>query len=477
MFLFVYSINAEITNNRYYPLYHFAPQQGWMNDPNGFSVFKNVYHLFYQYNPVSSLEPGTAHWGHATSKDLVHWKHLPIAMYPNNTYDKNGVFSGSALIEDDKMYLYYTGHINHPGETPDHEEHQALATSTDGVNVVKYENNPILYGTGRQPDIRDPKVWKHGDTYYMVLGNKFTKNNTSLGRVLLYSSKDKYNWKEVAVIGESDGFLGYMWECPDFFQLNGHFVFLWSPQGMEPQGDKYRNLYQTGYIVGDFDYKTLSFKPITEFRELDHGHDFYATQTILDNKGRRIVVAWFDMWKRNYPEQLDGFTGQLTLPRILTLTKDLRLIQRPVPEIKVARTKTLCTGQAKGGTKVTLKDKAGEINIRARVTNDMELFIDGRNTSMRIYYSAFCGEISLDRGGEDGLRRTEWRPKKELMLNIYVDASSIEVFCGTGEVTMSSRYFTDGPVSVRLGDTSSVWQFKVTNMRSTVPLNGSYERQ
>ncbi|CAH2267654.1 jg11557 [Pararge aegeria aegeria] len=471
IFMFVNSINAEITNDRYYPRYHLAPPQGWMNDPNGFSVFQQEYHVFYQYNPDSALEAGTAHWGHAKSRDLLNWQHLPIAMYPNETYDSSGVFSGSALIEDDTMYLYYTAHTNHPGETPNHEEHQALAISTDGVNVVKYQNNPLIEGADRQPDFRDPKVWKHGDTYYMVLGNQFTKNDTRLGRVLLYSSKDKYNWSEVAIIGESDGSLGYMWECPDFFQLDGHFILLMSPQGIPAEGDKYKNLHQTGYIVGDFDYRTLTFKPTTSFQELDHGHDVYATQTILDNKGRRLVLAWFDMWETNYPEQLDGFTGQITIPRILTLSKDFRLVQRPVPEIRAARTNIVYTGQASGGTVATLENKAGEINIRASALYDLEFFIEGINASVQIYYNASSGQISLDRGGDDGLRRTEWQPANVLILNIYVDASSIEVFCGAGEVTLSSRYFPDGPVSVRLGDSSEASQFRVINMRSTVPIN------
>ncbi|XP_052738122.1 sucrose-6-phosphate hydrolase-like [Bicyclus anynana] len=434
LLLLVYRIEAQltITNDRYYP-------------------------------------SGTVHWGHAKSSDLLTWQHLPIAMYPNNTYDANGVFSGSALIEDDVMYLYYTAHTTYPGQTPSQIERQALAVSTDGVNVVKYENNPILLADDRQPDIRDPKVWKHGSTYYMVLGNKFQVDGADRGRVLLYSSQDKYNWTEVAIIGESDGKLGYMWECPDFFQLYGRFILLFSPQGVQPEGDKYKNLFQTGYIVGDFDYDTLVFKPLTEFQELDHGHDIYATQTILDNLGRRIVIAWFDMWENNYPEQGDGFNGQITIPRILTLTKNLHINQRPVPEIRAARTNIVRTGSAGGRATATLDNKAGEVNIRASVSKDLELYIEGTNVTLLIYYNATSGQISLDRAGD--LRRTEWQPINVLILNIFIDASSIEVFCGDGEVTMSSRYFTDGDVTLRIGDNSEVDQFRVINMRSTVPIN------
>lgn len=472
-FLFLYRTNAQI-DDRYYPRYHLAPPFGWMNDPNGFCYFKNEYHLFYQYNPESSLEPGIAHWGHAKSKDLVSWVHLPIAMYPDQSYDKSGVFSGSAIVENNTMYLYYTGNVNHPGENPDHEQRQALAISTDGIRVEKYEKNPIIIGEEHQPNLRDPKVWKHDRTYYMVLGNSF--NNNTLGRALLYASDDKISWKQVSILDESDGYLGFMWECPDFFKLDGHFILLFSPQGMRPEGNKYRNLYQTGYIVGDFDYSTKIFKPIKKFQELDHGHDFYATQTTLDKKGRRIVIAWMDMWDQNYPEGPDGFTGQMTIPRILSLTKDGRLIQRPLPEMKSAQGRTIYKGKSSGGTVVLLEDNAAEINIEASRKQNISLTIEpqisdsdiNNRLAVTISYDAQSGIVSLDRGGEDGVRSTEWKPRRKLKLSIYVDASSVELICGAGEVTFSSRFFPDGPLQVRLSEKSSVSNLRVTQLRRTI---------
>lgn len=470
LLLFFYRATA-LTDDRFYPRYHLAPPKGWMNDPNGFSIFKNEYHLFYQYNPETSEEAGIAHWGHAKSNDLFHWQNLPIAMYPDQDYDKNGVFSGSAIVENDTMRIFYTGNVNFPGQTPDHIQRQALATSTDGVKVTKYEGNPILRGDDLQPNLRDPKVWEHNGIYYMILGNSF--NNNTLGRALLFSSEDMTTWKQVSVLDHSDGSLGFMWECPDFFELDGQFVLLFSPQGVEPQGDKYRNLYQTGYIVGDFDYETHKFTPKTEFRELDHGHDFYATQTIEDD-GRRIVVAWFDMWEQVYPERADGFTGFMTIPRVLSLTEDGHLLQRPVRQIAAARGGELHSGRAGKGTIVTLKDKAGEIKIQAQKDQDLEVFIESENKSsaISISYNAADGTITLDRGGTDGVRRTQWHPKRRLNWKIYVDASSVELFCGAGEVTFSSRFFPEGAVQVRLGDKSEVRQLKVSNMKRTLYLHG-----
>jgi beta-fructofuranosidase len=445
-----------------------------MNDPNGFSVFNNEYHLFYQFNPNSSFEPGIAHWGHAKSSDLFHWEHLPIAMYPDEAYDSSGVFSGSALIENDTMYLFYTGNVNHPGKSPDHEQHQALAISTDGVNVVKYAKNPILKGEIHQPNIRDPKVWKNGNTYYMVLGNSFA--NETLGRALLYSSQDKINWEQETVISQSDGSLGYMWECPDFFEIDGRFVLLFSPQGIKPKGDNYRNLYQTGYIVGDFDYKTNVFKPLTQFVELDRGHDYYATQTIVDDKGRRILVAWFDMWEQDYPERKDGWTGLMTIPRELSLTKDNVLIQKPVEEVERIRGKTLHKVDNKYYGAVTLNDKAGEVLVTAKATEDLHVVIESEDLTARLVigYDAKRGRVTLNRGGKDGIRRAKWRPEGDLNWRIFIDASSVELFCGKGELTFSSRFFPKNDVTVHMTSFSRVQSFMVNSLERSVDLYGNH---
>ncbi|XP_047999515.1 sucrose-6-phosphate hydrolase-like [Leguminivora glycinivorella] len=469
--------NGQDVKDRYYPRYHLAPPYGWMNDPNGFSVFNNEYHLFYQHNPNSSFTSTVVHWGHAKSPDLVHWEHLPIALYPDQWYDAGGVFSGSTLVENDTMHVFYTGNINLEGQTPSTANKQAYATSTDGVTFTKYEGNPIIPAEDRQPNIRDPKVWKHNDTYYMVLGNSY--NNDTLGRVLLYSSTDKINWKEESIIDQSNGTMGYMWECPDFFELGGKFVLLFSPQGLAAEGDKYQNLYQTGYILGDFDYSTLKFTPTSEFKELDHGHDVYATQTVLDNDGRRIVVAWMDMWDRNYPESSDGFTGLMTLPRELTLSSDGIIIQKAVDGISKAKGRNLHPFKSfkhRHSRMYILRNKAGEINVHADGSKDFKLYIGSGRVQVSISYDADKGQVTLDRGGTDGVRRTEWKPDGQLKWRIFVDASSIELFCGEGEVTFTSRFFPEGPVEVRLAQQSRAEHVSVHEIQRTVPHGGYYNK-
>lgn len=468
--LFGIALGQEV-NQRYYPRYHLAPPYGWMNDPNGFSIFKNEYHLFYQYNPETSLEPGYAHWGHAKSTDLMTWEHLPIALYPDKDYDLNGVFSGSAIVEDGTMYLYYTTNLNHPGETPEKEQHQALATGTDGVTFTKNENNPIVPNADLQPNIRDPKVWKHGDKYYMVLGNSISD---TYGRTLLFTSDDKLNWQQASVLAESNGTLGYMWECPDFFELDGKFILLFSPQGVKPDGDKYNNLYQTGYIIGSFDYETNKFTPEIDFKELDHGHDFYATQTLDDTEtGRRVLIAWMDMWEQYYPERQDGFTGLMTLPRTLRLV-DGNLIQKPIASVEAATGKVVFNGPAKNNKYIKLNNNAGVINVKAPKNEKFELLISSQNTanSVTLSYDPTASTVTLNRGGDDGVRRTQWVPKGDsLIWSVYVDASSVELFCGEGEVTFSSRFFPEGQVSVRVGS-SSPSTLSVRDMHTTVPKPG-----
>ncbi|XP_063362901.1 sucrose-6-phosphate hydrolase-like [Cydia amplana] len=444
LLLFVSYTNGKV-QDRYYPRYHLAPPFGWMNDPNGFCVFNNEVHLFYQHNPHSGVDCGLAEWGHAKSKDFFHWEHQPIAMRTDKPYDTCGVFSGSALVEDNTMYVFYTGNVKYPGKTPDHQNRQALAWSTDGVTFTKYENNPIITGYINTPDIRDPKVWKHQGTYYMVLGSSLndpqTRKNT--GNILLYSSNDKFSWNYVSVLAQSNGTFGFMWECPDLFELDGKYVLLFSPQGVEPSGDRYQNLFQTGYLIGDFDYSTLKFTPTSEFVELDNGHDFYATQTTLDNFGRRIVVGWFDMWDRNYPEGNDGFTGTMTIPRELRILNG-KLVQIPIAEVSSIRGRQVSTINGY----YVLSDKAGEINVLADGNQNFQLCIESENVKVTISYDAANGKVTLDRGGPDSIRRTDWRPAGLLNWRIFVDASSIELFCGEGEVTFSSRFFPEGAVVI-----------------------------
>ncbi|MCI2769953.1 glycoside hydrolase family 32 protein, partial [Staphylococcus warneri] len=184
----------EVSNLRYRLGYHVMPKYGWINDPNGFSYFNGYYHIFYQYYPYAP-EWGPMHWGHARSKDLVHWETLPIALEPGDEEDKNGCFSGTGIVKDDKLYLFYTGHHYYNDDDPDHFwQNQNMAYSEDGIHFQKYKQNAIIPTPPEDNThhFRDPKVWEHHGYYYMIVGSQ---NDRELGRIILYRSEDLYEWE------------------------------------------------------------------------------------------------------------------------------------------------------------------------------------------------------------------------------------------------------------------------------------------
>lgn len=218
------------------PGFHLAARVGWMNDPNGFSYYKGKYHLFYQYNPYDS-HWGPMHWGHAVSKDLLHWEYLPAALAPDADFDRDGCFSGSAaVLPDGRQLLIYTGVIREtqPDGSMRDVQTQCLAVG-DGVDYEKYAGNPVLTkedlpDNGSKFDFRDPKIWKTADgAYRCVVGNCTPERD---GQILLFSSEDGFRWKYEKILAANNKRYGMMWECPDFFELDGKAVLLTSPMDM-----------------------------------------------------------------------------------------------------------------------------------------------------------------------------------------------------------------------------------------------------
>ncbi|XP_038212220.1 sucrose-6-phosphate hydrolase-like [Zerene cesonia] len=421
-------------NPRYRLHYHVMPPVGWMNDPNGFSFHKGEFHLFYQYYPYDSIW-GPMHWGHASSYDLIHWNQLPTALLPG----EEQCFSGSAVSVGETMTLIYTGHVVTDVE-PFYNESQYLAFSDDGVYFHKYAGNPVLPAAPNgSPDFRDPKAWKYGNEWYVILGSKTLDQR---GRVLLYKSKDLKDWEFLSVIGESQGDMGYMWECPDFFELDGKFVLLMSPQGMQPEGDRYKNTFQNGYIIGSFDYETYEFHPEVEFQEIDFGHDFYAAQT-TEHNGKRYLVAWFSMWEVPHPEDVDGWSGAMTLVRELKLVGD-KILMKPLDDMVQLRHHTIMDGRLLPNKVVNLP-QATELIVDANMNQRVELFLQGVDGGGKVWirWDPVVGKVAVDRGKGD-VRQVEWSPNGQSTWRIFLDASSLELFCGEGEVVFSSRVYPLG---------------------------------
>lgn len=432
--------------------FHLMGEFGWMNDPNGFIYFNGEYHMFYQHFPYQPVW-GPMHWGHAVSRDLVTWRYLPVALAPDQAYDSDGCFSGSAIERDGKLYLMYTGHlITGPDKEQDYRQNQNIAVSEDGIHFKKWASNPVI-GPDQMPaglsqkDFRDPKLFERGGAYYAVLGSNDGQGN---GLVLLYRSDDLVNWSFAGEIARSDGRLGDNWECPDLFELGGRDVLVMSPQRMPSQGDDYHNLHSTTYMIGRLDVGLGNFT-YDRYEPVDYGFDFYAPQTTVDPKGRRIIMGWMETWESEIPTQLGHYwAGAMTMPREVILQGEW-LAFRPLEEMKAYRRNGY---EASGIPLSGIRDMdvrgdcyelevvfeaghAEEFGLKLRVSGDEETVLSYRQDDGLFRFNRDQSGIGL--GGE---RRTKVLLKDGLLaLNIFVDKSSVEVFIQGGEKVMTGRIY------------------------------------
>lgn len=439
------------------PKYHITAPANWINDPNGFCYFNGEYHLFYQYHPYSS-KWGPMHWGHAVSKDLANWQNRPIALAPSNEYDKDGCFSGSAIEKDGKLYVLYTGHVDLEKinvADNDRIESQCLAISEDGINFNKFEQNPVIKELPRNLNLstehfRDPKIWQHDDIFYAIVGAQ-TKQKT--GQVVVYKSRDLYHWEFFNIMATSNEQenLGFMWECPNFAEINDAEVLILSPQGINPEGNKFLNLHQSGYFLGKMDYISGIFERQSEFDLLDYGFDFYAPQIMQDKINNRcIMIGWLDMWETTMPEQKEHWAGMMSIPRILTIKNNM-IYSIPAPELKILRKEHIHYEQEiqeeTSFTKVygdcyelnTCIDfkNAKNFMLKLRVSEteetiltydkELKIFKLNRNKSGK----ALSGEREVNIDLIDN----------KLELQIFSDKSSLEIFLNKGQRVISTRIY------------------------------------
>lgn len=445
--------NKYKLNRRYRLNYHLMGQYGWINDPNGFVFYNGKYHLFYQHFPYKPVW-GPMHWGHAVSEDLVKWEYAPIALAPDTDFDKDGCFSGTALESDGKLYVMYTGHV-YTGEdkSQEYEQTQGLAYSEDGIGFVKYASNPVL-GTRQIPekaskrDFRDPKIFKVDEKYYMLLGSNDGNKN---GQALLYKSSNLIHWEFINIFAKSDGSIGTGWECPDIFKLQGKDVFIVSPQYMKPQGNNYQNTHSSIYMIGNLKLQEGKFE-FKEYYPVDFGFDFYAPQTIVDDKGRRIIIAWMDMWESEFPTQDlgDNWAGAMTLPREV-LIRDNKLYFKPIDEIEKYRSNETVIENYKLDSEELLNITGDsyelQVTFDAGTSNKFGLKLradDNNETTLSYSMDDKLFRFNRDRSGigPKGERKTEVELNdNKLKLRIFVDKCSVEVFINDGEKVMTGRIY------------------------------------
>jgi beta-fructofuranosidase len=321
-------LRHKLAQDPHRPLYHFLLPSNWMNDPNGLIQWNGNYHLFYQTNPNGPFH-GTIHWGHAVSEDLVYWEDLLIALAPTpGGPDEDGCYSGCAVDNDGVPTLIYTG-VRGKSQLP------CVATSRDDslTSWEKYEGNPVIPSPPEGLDLvgfRDHSVWKEDGVWYQLIGSGIRGVG---GAALLYKSEDLIHWEylnPLHVVNKNSTepvWSGTMWECPNFLSLGDKRVLIVSA---------YDNgiLYHPVYFVGT--YADHRFTPQAQ-KILDSGGHFYAPQTMIDDRGRRLVWGWL-MEGRNAQEQIQaGWSGVMSLPRILSLRPDGFLAIEPVPELKALR--------------------------------------------------------------------------------------------------------------------------------------------
>ncbi|GAK13157.1 LOW QUALITY PROTEIN: sucrose-6-phosphate hydrolase [Geomicrobium sp. JCM 19039] len=420
--------------------YHIQPPTGLLNDPNGFCFYNGQYHLFYQWFPYGAVH-GLKHWYHTTSTNLVLWQGQGVAIEPEESFESHGAYSGSGIVVDEQLYLLYTG--NERDSNWERTPNQCLAIMKQTAASKNYLR-PLSEGSppGYTEHVRDPKVWQKNDQYYFVIG---AQREDITGCALLYSSTDLLDWTLVGEINTSLGKFGYMWECPDYFELDSHGVLLFCPQGLEAKGDAYRNIFQSGYILGsklNVSDGSMSHGP---FRELDHGFDFYAPQTTTRPDGRRILIGWMGLPDRSVPTERDEWAHCLTIPRELTISGD-RLLQNPVAELTTQRgasthfsdTTTRTFGHVYEAyvtfTPVETSSTYG-INMRTSESEQTVLTYDMETKQLTLDRS-LSGEVPAT---SEGTTRTH--PYTLPYPHVFMDHSSVEIFVNGGEAVFTSRIF------------------------------------
>ena len=489
----------DTTNTDYYrPSYHFTPLYGWMNDPNGMVYKDGEYHLYFQYNPYGS-KWGNMHWGHAVSRDLIHWEHLDPAI----ARDPVGhIFSGSSVVDkkntagfgkDAIIAIYTNNSVNH-------DEVQCIAYSNDnGRTFTKYEGNPVLTPFDGLKDFRDPKVfWYEKDKcwFMIVSADKETR---------FYKSKNLKKWDYVSAFGKGLGQQPCQYECPDFFQLpvNGDEKNKKWVMTMNINPGCWFGGSATEYFVGDFDGKNFTCPDANEVKWLDWGKDHYATVTFSNTGSRVLAITWMSNWQYANLTPFKQNRGANGLPRELKLYEKngkYYISEDVAPEALALRKSTKELGsQSVEGEKAfagATSGMEGAFEIEADVTADangiagIELYNNKRERTL-IYIDMKEGKVVMDRT-ESGLtdfgkqsvphdielawdkqRAAEgkqpariensinykndfalatWAPlslcqegKKAFHLDIFADKSSIELFVDGGRIAMTNLVFPVAP--------------------------------
>jgi beta-fructofuranosidase len=431
---------ASLARDPLRPQYHLLPARNWMNDPNGPIYWKGKYHMFFQHNPHDAVW-GDMHWGHAVSEDMIHWKHLPIAIAPSTGgADEEGVYSGTAFVHEGRVGMMYTGvKASRPEEATIRDqswrETQCIAMADDDeLTTFSKWPEPVIPSppAGLQVNgFRDPSPWKHGEWWYTPIASGFPNLG---GAILLYRSQDLRTWEYLHVFAErKPSFEAYMpwdvWECPEFFALGDRHVLIFSTMG--------KAFWQCGQLD-----EQLAFHPERQ-GILDYG-SFYAPKTQLDAHGNRILWGWIQEARPVAEYQAAGWSGMMSLPRVITVAADGVLRYRVADEAKsLRRDERHFSG--KPGADVRVADCCGEASYRVSTqAGRFSIDIVGDDENKAWITLGFdpnhprqflidLRPVTLDR-----------EPGKPADIHIYMDGSVIELLVD-GQIAWTKRFYYAGP--------------------------------
>jgi beta-fructofuranosidase len=455
-------------NDPHRPRYHFLPPAHWMNDPNGLVHWDGEYHIFYQHNPLAAVW-GPMHWGHAVSRDLVHWEDLPIALSPTpDGPDRDGCWSGVVINHQGTPTIIYSGNR-------DGVQLPCMATSADNLRTwVKHPANPLLagYPPGLQvAAFRDHCLWQDGGGWYQLIGAGLSDQG---GAALLYRSDDLISWEYLGPIMVGDpAQTGTIWECPDLIPFGDQHVLVISPIPLQ------RSLA----LIGRFDGRTFSPQQI---QEVDAGGHLYAPLSFSDGQGRRIMFGW--LWEaRSREAQLDaGWAGVMSLPRVLSLEGG-RLHAEPLPELAQLRQRERQHAPVALAPDIatSIEDAAGdsyELQLAVELGSATAISLGVRRSpdggeETRIIYDIAHGRLEIDRSraSQDASLPSEafgvdYTPTDAglLELRVFVDHSVVEVYAqGTCLTTRIYPMRADslGVAVTAQGGTGVVRSLQIWDMR------------
>ena len=451
---------------------HIEMPFGLVNDPNGLSYFNGKYHIFYQWNPFG-CEHKTKHWALVKTTDFVNFTKPEIILKPEDWFDKNGCYSGGAYVKDDILKLFYTGNVKN--EKDERESYQCIVDYNKDGSFEK--RGPII---PKQPDgytahFRDPMIFVNEGIYYMVLG---VQRENLTGAALIYKSDDIEKWELVGELETDMKEFGYMWECPNIIKVNDDkYAFLFSPQGLEAEEFKNQNIYQSGYVIGNLDFKVPQLKNHSEFKEIDMGFDFYAPQVFTHND-KNIMIGWVGMPDKDseYPSgENGGWMFPLTLPRVLEY-KDNVLYQKPLKEVENLREKQIVSVKDLNINEYSLDLDSRNIEIDLELLLEESIFIDFkfvfRDEYINLTYNKENGVCIIDRNnmklGGKGIRKFKLNVDKTLKLHMFIDNSVMEIYYQEGLETTTLMYFPkfdDFKIEIKSDNKVKMSELNIWNLR------------